>query len=477
MVFSSLLFLFYFLAPVLSIYFVIPKAYKNAFLFLVSLFFYAWGEPVYVFLMLFSALFNYFSGFVIEKYKSRVALILNCTINIGLLILFKYADFFTVGINSLLGANLPLLKLSLPIGISFYTFQALSYVIDLYRGKTSLQKNFVSFGLYLSFFPQLIAGPIVRYDDIRVQLRSRTQSVKQFASGIQRFVSGLAKKVLIANNLGALWELTLSSEKLSMFSAWLGILAFTFQIYYDFSGYSDMAIGLGRMFGFEFTENFRYPYISKSVTEFWRRWHISLGSWFREYVYIPLGGSRIYEQDYKKTTKIGTLTLTPKRKAEIRVYLNILTVWLLTGLWHGASLNFVLWGLYYAIILVIEKKFLKDRLETLNPKLRVLYTMFIVIIGWVFFAIPDFSKVFSYILSMFNITKIMDRVFLYRFFSYFIIFACAFIGASGRIRTYFINATKGKLYWVRIVLSLITLLVCIAYLVDDTYNPFLYFRF
>ena len=479
MVFSSLLFLFYFLAPVLCIYALVPNRYKNLTLFIVSLFFYAWGEPTYVLLMIFSAAFNYFSGFVIAKNKSRAALIANCIVNLGLLVVFKYSDFFISTINGIIRTNFPLLKLALPIGISFYTFQALSYCIDVYRGKTEVQRDFVSFGLYLSFFPQLIAGPIVRYDDIALQLHNHPQKIKMFSEGVQRFCAGLAKKVLIANNVGQLWELTAATSERSMLCAWLGIIAYTFQIYYDFSGYSDMAIGLGKMFGFQFCENFNYPYISKSITEFWRRWHISLSSWFKEYVYIPLGGSRIYASDYTTTTRIGRFVLTPSVKARLRIYLNIFVVWMLTGLWHGASFNFVAWGIYYGILLVVEKQFLLQKLEKLPNPVRVLYTMVIVMIGWVFFASADFGSAFAYIASMLNIFRpgFTDSVFFFRFFSYWLVLIAAALGATPKVKKYFMNITAGKLYWLRPVLAFISLIVCMAYLVDDTYNPFLYFRF
>ena len=477
MVFSSLLFLFYFFAPLLCIYSLVDKKYKNIVLFVASLFFYAWGEPTYIFLMLFSIVFNYFSGFVIGTHRSKTALIINCIVNLGLLAVFKYCDFFISTVNGVIRTNFPLLKLALPIGISFYTFQALSYCIDLYRGKCRIQRNFVSFGLYISLFPQLIAGPIVRYNDIEVQLPHHPQTIRLFSEGVQRFVVGLSKKVLIANNVGMLWELCLATEGRSMLCAWLGIIAYTFQIYYDFSGYSDMAIGLGKMFGFEFCENFNYPYISKSITEFWRRWHISLSSWFREYVYIPLGGSHIYEDDYKTTTRLGKFVFTPAKKASIRIFANILTVWLLTGLWHGASFNFIAWGLYYGIILILEKQIWKHRLENLPRVLQSVYTLVIVMIGWVLFASPDFASAFGYIASMFNVIKFGDEVFLFRFFSYWFILLIAAIGATDKAKRIFKNATKGKLYWLRPVLAIVGLIVCMTYIIDDTYNPFLYFRF
>lgn len=478
MVFSSLLFLFYFLAPLIIIYALVPKKHKNILLFIASLLFYAWGEPRYVFLMLFSAVFNYLSGFVIHKNKSKVALTVNVAVNIGLLLLFKYSDFFISTVNTVIRTNIPLLQLALPIGISFYTFQALSYCVDVYRGKTQLQKNFVSFGLYLSFFPQLIAGPIVRYDDIANQLDNHPQKINMYAEGIQRFCVGLGKKVLIANNIGQLWEITAATSGRSMLSAWLGILAYTMQIYYDFSGYSDMAIGLGKMFGFTFCENFNYPYISKSITEFWRRWHISLSSWFKEYVYIPLGGSRIDASRYE-TKKLGNLLLTPDKRAEIRKNINIFVVWMLTGLWHGASFNFIAWGIYYGVLLIVEKKFLLSKMEKWPSAVRTLYTMVIVIVGWVFFANTNFINAFCYLGSMFNVANIgfTDSVFWFRIFSYWLVLLAAIIGCTPVAKKLFIKLTEYRLYWLRPVLAFVVLVVCVAYLVDSTYNPFLYFRF
>ncbi len=479
MVFSSLLFLFYFLAPVILLYALVPKKHKNLLLFIVSLLFYAWGEPRYIFLMLFSAVFNYLFGFIINKNKSKIALAVNIVVNIGLLVVFKYSDFFISTVNAVIRTNFPLLQLALPIGISFYTFQALSYCIDVYRGKTKVQKHFVSFGLYLAFFPQLIAGPIVRYDDIANQLHNHPQKVNMFAEGVQRFCVGLGKKVLIANNLGQLWELTAATTGRSMLCAWLGIIAYTMQIYYDFSGYSDMAIGLGKMFGFEFCENFNYPYTAKSITDFWRRWHISLSSWFKEYVYIPLGGSHIEASRYEKTTRIGSISLTPDKKAQLRKDFNIFVVWMLTGLWHGASFNFVAWGIYYGVLLIVEKKFLKKKLEKLPSVLQTIYTMLIVMIGWVLFANLDFGVAFAYIGSMLNITNIgfTDSIFWFRFFSYWLVLIAAILGCTPKTKEFFLMLTKYKLYWLRPVLSFVVLVVCIAYLVDSTYNPFLYFRF
>lgn len=481
MVFSSVLFLFYFLTPLLVVYPFIPQNYKNLTLFAVSLFFYAWGEPVYVFLMIFSAFINYILAFPINKYrdKSRLPLIISCVINLGMLAVFKYTDFLISTVNGIFSLKLQLFNIALPIGISFYTFQALSYCIDVYRGKTRVQRSFVSFGMYLSFFPQLIAGPIVRYDDIANQVDNHPQKLKMLSDGMYRFCVGLSKKVLIANSCGKLWELTNTGANISALSAWLGIIAYTIQIYYDFSGYSDMAIGLGKMFGFEFCENFNYPYISGSITEFWRRWHISLSSWFKEYVYIPLGGSRISADRYKRNIGIGKLSVTKEKRALIRRYGNIFIVWLLTGLWHGASFNFIAWGLYYGIILIIEKRCYLKWLQEKPRILGIIYTMFVVVIGWVFFASPDFSTAFKYIGSMFNIANIgfTDNLFYYRLLSYSLTIIVAIIGATPIPARIFKKLTSKRLFWLRPLLAFISLLICTAYLVDNTYNPFLYFRF
>jgi len=482
MIFSSILFLFYFLAPLLIIYKFTPQKHKNLLLFLFSLFFYAWGEPVYVLLMIFSALFNYAIAFPIDahKAKKKTWLIISCVVNLGMLGVFKYTDFLISTVNGIIRTNIPLANIALPIGISFYTFQALSYCIDVYRGKTKVQKSFVSFGMYLSFFPQLIAGPIVRYDDIALQVDNHPQTLNRFTDGMYRFCVGLGKKVLIANSAGKLWEITNTGANISMLSAWLGILGYTMQIYYDFSGYSDMAIGLGKMFGFEFCENFNYPYISRSITEFWRRWHISLSSWFKEYVYIPLGGSRIYANKYKTITHVGKFVFTPETKATIRRYGNIFAVWILTGLWHGASFNFVAWGLYYGILLVLEKRYILDKLEKSKRIFGVIYTMIIVMIGWVFFASADFGSAFGYLGCMINITNIGfgDNMFFYRLSSYLVVMVVAIIGATPLPSRYFTKLTASdKYYWLKPVLSFVCLILCTAYLIDNTYNPFLYFRF
>lgn len=372
MLFSSIIFLFYFLPIVLLLFNIIPDKGKNAVLLLASIFFYSWGEPVYVFLMLFSGVFNYFMAIDIKRAQiknssAKGTLLFTVVVNLFILGFFKYYGFLMDTINDILGTEISYTALALPVGISFYTFQALSYIFDVYCGNVKVQTNLLKFTLYLSLFPQLIAGPIVKYKDIDEQLDRRCITLEKFGQGTQRFIIGLGKKVILANNFGALHTaiLGLADEQAAVLTSWIGIIAYTLQIYFDFSGYSDMAIGLGKMFGFEFMENFNYPYISKTVTEFWRRWHISLSTWFREYVYIPLGGNRV---------KVW------------RHILNLLIVWSLTGLWHGASWNFVAWGLYYGVLLIFEKYFLGKYLEKAPVWVRHIYTMLIVMIGWVFFS-------------------------------------------------------------------------------------------
>lgn len=454
MVFSSIVFLFYFLAFVLGTYYIIPKKYKNIVLLAASLIFYAWGEPIYVLLMLFSAVFNYFCGRWLEKTKSKkLILIFNIIVNIGILIYFKYT-------NLLLSTfDIPVKDIALPIGISFYTFQALSYTVDIYRGKTKVQRSLLLFALYLSLFPQLIAGPIVRYNDIASQLKERKNTSKMFMDGVCRFCAGLCKKVIIANSIGKLWtEIgTMDYSELTMAWAWLGAVSFALQIYFDFSGYSDMAIGLGKMFGFEFLENFNYPYMSKSITEFWRRWHISLGRWFREYVYIPLGGNRV---------------------SSVRKYINIIIVWMLTGLWHGASWNFMFWGLYYAVLLIIEKLFITKWLEAMG-KLAHIYTMFFVILGWVIFSVEDMKMASEYIFAMFNFSNagFNDREFMFAFISNIILIISAGIIATGIPKKLYDLIISDRLCFIKYAASVIGFIICVSYLVDDTFNPFLYFRF
>lgn len=465
MVFSSLTFMFAFLPMVLLAYFIMPKAVRNLTLFLFSLLFYAWGEPIYILIMIFSTIVDYFHGMLIYKYKqcdnnkkSRLILISSIFINLSLLAFFKYSDFFISSVNTIFGSNLKLLNLSLPIGISFYTFQTMSYSIDIYRGTVTPQRNIIDFGTYVALFPQLIAGPIVQYKTIAHQLRNRKESLDQFTYGIIRFVSGLGKKVLIANNVGLIWEEIISNDlsTISVLSAWIGIIMFALQIYFDFSGYSDMAIGLGNMFGFKFKENFNYPYESKSITEFWRRWHISLGSWFKEYVYIPLGGNRRYQ---------------------VR---NICIVWLLTGLWHGASWNFVIWGIYFGLILLLEKFILK---KFFNINSRI-YALLLILIGWVIFAFDNLQHGLIYIKSMFSINSnvFIDNNALYILTSNITIILIGIIASTSipkKITSYFLKGKENSWTFsiVTSVYILGILILSTASLVNSSYNPFLYFRF
>ena len=459
MVFSSIPFLFFFLPIVLICYYLVPFKLKNYVLLVFSLIFYAWGEPVYIILMIFSCLLNYFYALYHDKVKNKKLLFILCIVaNLLILGFFKYADFLIDIINSIFRLNINPLKLALPIGISFFTFQTMSYSIDVYRSSVVPERNFFYFTTYVSMFPQLIAGPIVRYETISKELYKRDINFNNFSDGLLRFMQGLFKKVLIANNIGYLWTTLSSMESLSIASAWLGIIAYTFQIYFDFSAYSDMAIGMGKMLGFNYLENFNYPYISKSVTEFWRRWHISLSSRFKDYVYIPLGGSKC---------------------SRIKHIRNILIVWCLTGIWHGASYNFMLWGLYYGIILIIEKFFLKGFLSKLPNTLKHIYTMLVVIIGWLIFASTDLSMFSVYFSNMFNIFKypFIDETFMFYFKSYFII-----IVISTLLSMPIYQNIKKKLNsrgWmiISLILYLVFFFITVSYLVSDSYNPFLYFRF
>ena len=459
MVFSSIPFLFFFLPIVLMCYYLVPFKLKNYVLLVFSLIFYAWGEPVYIILMIFSCLLNYFYALYHDKVKNKKLLFILCIVaNLLILGFFKYADFLIDIINSIFRLNINPLKLALPIGISFFTFQTMSYSIDVYRSSVVPERNFFYFTTYVSMFPQLIAGPIVRYETVSKELYKRDINFNNFSDGLLRFMQGLFKKVLIANNIGYLWTTLSSMESLSIASAWLGIIAYTFQIYFDFSAYSDMAIGMGKMLGFNYLENFNYPYISKSVTEFWRRWHISLSSWFKDYVYIPLGGSKC---------------------SRIKHIRNILIVWCLTGIWHGASYNFMLWGLYYGIILIIEKFFLKDFLSKLPNTLKHIYTMLVVIIGWLIFASTDLSMFSIYFSNMLNIFKypFIDETFIFYFKSYFII-----IVVSTLLSMPIYQNIKKKLNsrgWmiISLILYLVFFFITVSYLVSDSYNPFLYFRF
>ena len=471
MVFSSVLFLFRFLPIFMICYFLAPQRMKNFVLFLGSLFFYAWGEPVYVVLMLFSTLSDYIHGRLIQHYRGRpaakVLLVSSIAINLSMLGFFKYADFLIQTINGVAGTAIPLFNLPLPIGISFYTFQTMSYSIDVYRGEAKVQKNILDFGVFVTMFPQLIAGPIVKYRQVAEELGSRKTDIYKVSYGVKRFVTGLAKKVLLANNLGALWSSISAMDfgELNVLTAWLGILAYAFQIYFDFSGYSDMAIGLGACMGFHFPENFNYPYTSSSITEFWRRWHITLGSWFREYVYIPLGGNR---------------------KGIGRQLLNILIVWTLTGIWHGAGWNFLFWGLWFAVFLMLEKLFLKKLLDNLPKIFGVVYSCFVVLIGWVFFSLESVQDIWGYLSAMFGITHagIWDNQALFLLRENALLFVLAIVASlplvknlTKRLET---EKTGPAIAIYRLgekVIPPVLLLLSIAYVVEASYNPFLYFRF
>lgn len=468
MVFSSILFLFYFLPFVLVLYFISQKKYKNLILFLSSLLFYSIGEPKYIWIMLFSTVVDYTCGRLVDLYKTqekhkkaKLWLTISITVNLGMLSFFKYSDFFIANINNLLNLSIPLLKLTLPIGISFYTFQTMSYTIDVFRRDTKVQNNIISFGTYVTLFPQLITGPIVRYQTVAEEIDNRVESYDLFGEGIKRFMLGLGKKVLLANNIGILWERIshLDISTIHVLTAWLGIIAFGFQIYFDFSGYSDMAIGLGKIFGFNFLENFNYPYMSKSITEFWRRWHISLGTWFKEYVYIPLGGNR--GGKYK----------------HIR---NILIVWMLTGIWHGASWNFALWGLYFGIILIVEKLFLLKILEKLPSFISRIYTLLLVILSWAIFAFDSITEGFKYIKVLFGFGRVglWNGDSIYYLYTNILLFIILIIGSTDLPKK--IWSSINLRYKTRVVENLyliIILILSISYLVDQSYNPFLYFRF
>lgn len=464
MVFSSLVFMFAYLPLTLLIYYIVPRKGRNIFLFFINLVFYGWGEPKLVFLMLFNILFNYLGGFLVDKFrqdekKKKLFLILTCILDIGILAVFKYTGMITETLNMLPFLNIPELQISLPIGISFYTFQTMSYVIDVYRDDAPVSKNFINFGTYVALFPQLIAGPIVRYRDVAYQLTHRRESLEQFTKGVKLFLVGMGKKVLIANQMGILADSLLAENAQSgVLGTWVGIIAYTFQIYFDFSGYSDMACGLGNMLGFEFLKNFDYPYISKSITEFWRRWHISLSTWFKEYVYIPLGGNR---------------------KGVKRQIINLLIVWGLTGLWHGASYNFILWGLYYGLLLILEKFVLKRFLDKLPPALQHVYTMFIVIIGWGLFYFTDISQLGAFVANLFNFGNgLCSNTALNMILSYLPLLVAAAV-ASTPVGAKLYNQIKDRSWaWApETVYCAAVLLISTASMVNQSYNPFLYFRF
>lgn len=466
MLFSSIPFLFYFLPCVLLFYAISPKKLKNSVLLIFSLVFYGWGEPKYLPMIAFAIVSGYVFGLLIEKFRgrklSKVFMIISVAISVAMLGYFKYTDFFIDNFNKVTGLSVPLLKIALPIGISFYTFQIISYTIDVYRGTVPAQKNFINLAAYVALFPQLIAGPIVRYSDVANQLSYRTHTFEKTAYGIRRFVLGLGKKILIANTLGEVSDIFRSSTDKSVLFFWLYAVCYTLHVYFDFSGYSDMAIGLGKVFGFDFSENFNYPYISSSITDFWRRWHMSLGSWFRDYVYIPMGGNRV---------------------GAVRGFINIFTVWLLTGFWHGAAWNFIVWGLYFAVLLVIEKNFLMKYLKK-SKVIKHVYVLFFVIISFVIFNATNMSEAFSYIGSMFGFGGVpfASAEFFYYLRSYGIILILGIVGATplpskafAKIKEYKAGA---KILNIFEPVGLVLLLVCItAFLVDGSFNPFLYFRF
>ena len=457
MLFSSISFLYYFLPCVLVLYFLVPRHFKNVILLITSLYFYAWGEPRLVLLMLVTIAIGYVLGILIEKdaEHKKLYLILAIVSFLGALAYFKYANFFVDNFNQVTGLSIPLVRVALPIGISFYTFQILSYNIDVYRGEVKAQRNPIDLAAYITMFPQLIAGPIVRYKDVAVQLESREHNISKVADGIRRFVFGLSKKILIANVLGEMCEGFRLSDEKSVLFYWMYAIAFSLHIYFDFSGYSDMAIGLGKIFGFDFLENFNYPYISKSITEFWRRWHISLGNWFRDYVYIPLGGSRV---------KRG------------RHLFNILVVWMLTGFWHGAAWNFIIWGLYFAVLLVIEKTFLLKYLER-TKVLSHIYVLFAVVVSFVIFNASSITLVMADIGGMFGRgdLPLVSGEALYYLKSYAAIGILAIVGATPLPKK-IVSKWKGLQYAEPVVL-LVLLIMITAYLVDGSFNPFLYFRF
>ena len=476
MVFSSLTFLFVFLPVVFIIYYAVPKRAKNVVILVSGLLFYAWGEPIYVLAMILSTFIDYTAGRLIDKYDDKpkirtICLIVSLVMNIGLLGTFKYLGFLINSVNGWFVLSIPNPNLPLPIGISFFTFQSMSYTIDLYRRNIKVQKSAVSFMAFVTLFPQIVAGPIVRYEDVQNELDNRSVTEKMLGDGISRFITGLGKKVLIANNIGMLWTQVKGMDygELSAVTAWLGILAFTFQIYFDFSGYSDMAIGLGKMMGFNFPENFNYPYMSHSISEFWRRWHITLGAWFRSYIYIPLGGNR---------------------KGLPRTIINLLIVWAVTGIWHGASWNFMLWGVYFGVLIIIERLFMGKVLEKIPSFFSWLYTFVLVVFGWVMFEAVDasivnigemFGQMFTYIGAMFGANgTVMDNTATFAIVNYGVMFAVCILGSSDMFKNAAEYIRKKAPEWVQYgfpVAQTAVMLASIAYITTSSYNPFLYFNF
>ena len=455
MLFSSLLFIFIFFPAFLLLYYIVPFKLKNYILLIFSLIFYAWGEPKYILLLLFVTLLNYISGLIINKNNKikKPTMVVCIVLNILLLSFFKYTNFIIDNLNHL-GAHFNIVNIALPLGISFYIFQTMSYTIDLYRGKIKVEKNFFNFLTYVSMFPQLVAGPIVRYEDVAKELKERKIDFDSFVDGIFIFLTGLFYKVLIANNVGYLHSLIVGNiQEASLLTAWLGVVAYTLQIYFDFNGYSTMAIGMGRMLGFNYPKNFNYPYIATSITDFWRRWHITLSSWFRDYVYIPLGGNRV---------------------KKIRFLINLLIVWMLTGLWHGASWNFIIWGLYFGILLIIEKLFMSKVLEKLPKVLRHVYALFFILIGWLIFFSDDMSLLTKYIPKIFANPNIIDTEFIFYIKNYMIFLVSGIVLSIPLIEK--IKETKITKA-LTVVIYIFLFILCICQLSGDSYNPFLYFRF
>lgn len=463
MLFSSITFLYLFLPVVLIAYYLLPRRMKNGVLLIASLLFYFFGEPVYVLILVVSSVSDFCHSLFIEKHRgkksAKIALISSIVINLGLLCVFKYADFLIGAFNGITGMDVPLLGLPLPLGISFFTFQTMSYTIDVYRGRVRADRNLATFATFVCLFPQLVAGPIVRYTDISERLHERRVDIDDIANGIRRFVFGLGKKVLIANAMGEFCAIFRDSGEQSVVFYWLYAIAFTMQIYFDFSGYSDMAIGLGKMFGFEFPENFNYPYISKSITEFWRRWHMTLGGWFKDYLYIPLGGNR---------------------NGIVKNLRNIAIVWLLTGLWHGAQWNFVLWGGMYGVLLIIEKLFLAKALDKTPRIVNYVYVMLLTIIGFVIFNADGIGQAWSDIRAMFGFGGVpfMTAETMYYLRSFLALFVVAFVASTPAVKLICERVKKAKAIVVLQPAAIALVLVCVtAYLVDGSFNPFLYFRF
>lgn len=458
MVFSSILFIFRFLPIAMMLYFLTPNKFKNLTLLIISLIFYSWGEPKYFLIMLASIFVDYFVSREIDKNKNNkkrriILLFISIIFNLGMLFFFKYFNFFIENINNIFGLSLKYVKITLPLGISFYTFQTMSYTIDVFLGKVKAEKNIINFGAFVCLFPQLIAGPIVKYTDINIELKERKVDIKQIQDGIELFILGLGSKVLIANNIGAFWTEIEGKgfSNIGSIIAWLSVLSFALQIYFDFSGYSLMAIGLGKMLGFNFPKNFNYPYISKNISEFWRRWHITLGAWFKEYVYIPLGGNRV---------------------GRLRLYINLFIVWFLTGIWHGASYNFILWGLYFFVLISMEKAFLLRVLKKSNI-LSHLYSIFFILLGWAIFAVIDLGELKVLLKEMFTISK--NNHWIYYLRNYGITFIIAIVFSTPIVKNIYNKFVKSDI--LNTVILITIFLISIAYLVDATYNPFLYFRF